>query len=118
MLQNLNAPVIITSAAHVAALKAVDIPEESLLLIEEAFVPEKLYFENTFARRLEGIIDTDPYCIIHTSGSTGIPKGVALNHRNTIDFVDWAFDRWDSTARKSWEAWPQSTSTPTRSSFA
>jgi D-alanine--poly(phosphoribitol) ligase subunit 1 len=93
MLQNLDAPVIITSAAHVAALKAVDIPEEKLLLIEEAFVPEKLYFENSFARRLEGIIDTDPYCIIHTSGSTGIPKGVALNHRNTIDFVDWAFDR-------------------------
>src|SRR5436853_156250 len=43
--------------------------------------------------RLEGVIDTDPYCIIHTSGSTGIPKGVALSHRCTIDFVDWAFDR-------------------------
>ena len=38
-------------------------------------------------------MDTDPYCIIHTSGSTGIPKGVALNHRSTIDFVDWAFER-------------------------
>ena len=42
---------------------------------------------------LESIIDTDPYCFIHTSGSTGIPKGVALNHRCTIDFVDWAFER-------------------------
>ncbi len=31
--------------------------------------------------------------MIHTSGSTGVPKGVALNHRSTIDFVDWAFDR-------------------------
>jgi D-alanine--poly(phosphoribitol) ligase subunit 1 len=39
------------------------------------------------------VIDTDPYCIIHTSGSTGIPKGVALNHRGTIDFADWAFER-------------------------
>ena len=43
--------------------------------------------------RLDALIDTDPYCIIHTSGSTGIPKGVALNHRCTIDWADWAFDR-------------------------
>src|SRR5215470_5027936 len=33
MLQNLNAPVIVTSAAHVATLKALDISEEKLLLI-------------------------------------------------------------------------------------
>ena len=29
-------------------------------------------------KRLDSVIDTDPYCFIHTSGSTGIPKGVAL----------------------------------------
>jgi amino acid adenylation domain-containing protein len=93
MLQNLNAPVIVTSAAHVATLKALDIPEHKLLLIEQAIVPEATYDNSLLLRRLESIIDTDPYCIIHTSGSTGIPKGVALNHRSTIDFVDWAFDR-------------------------
>jgi D-alanine--poly(phosphoribitol) ligase subunit 1 len=93
MLQNLNPPVIITSAAHVAALKALDFSEDQLLLIEQAMVPEVAYDNSFLLRRLESIIDTDPYCIIHTSGSTGIPKGVALNHRCTIDFVDWAFDR-------------------------
>lgn len=35
-------------------------------------------------------IDTDPFCIINTSGSTGIPKGVILNHRSFLDFVRWA----------------------------
>jgi D-alanine--poly(phosphoribitol) ligase subunit 1 len=95
MLQNLNPPVIITSAAHVAALKALDFSEDKLLLIEQAMVPEAKYDNSLLLRRLESIIDTDPYCIIHTSGSTGIPKGVALNHRSTIDFVDWAFDRLD-----------------------
>jgi amino acid adenylation domain-containing protein len=93
MLQNLNPPIIITSAAHVAALKALDFSEDKLLLIERAIVPEANYDNSLLLKRLESLIDTDPYCIIHTSGSTGIPKGVALNHRNTIDFVDWAFDR-------------------------
>jgi amino acid adenylation domain-containing protein len=93
MLQNLDPVLIITSAAHAGALKALDIPEEKLLLIEQAMVPEANYDNSLLLKRLESIIDTDPYCIIHTSGSTGIPKGVALNHRSTIDFVDWAFER-------------------------
>ncbi len=93
MLQNLNAEIIITSAPLVAALRAIDIPEEKLVLIEQAMVAETLYDNAALLKGLEVIIDTDPYCFIHTSGSTGIPKGVALNHRCTIDFVDWAFER-------------------------
>jgi len=58
-----------------------------------AMVGESLYDNAALLKGLESVIDTDPYCFIHTSGSTGIPKGVALNHRCTIDFVDWAFDR-------------------------
>ncbi len=38
------------------------------------------------------VIDTDPVCLICTSGSTGVPKAVALSHRGLIDFGDW-FDR-------------------------
>lgn len=93
MLQNLASDVIITSRQQVATLRSLDIPEDKLLLIEEAMVAETLYDNAQLLRRLDSIIDTDPYCFIHTSGSTGIPKGVALNHRSTIDFVDWAFER-------------------------
>ena len=93
MLDNLGAQVIITSKPLVAALRALDIPEDKLLLIEDAMVTDAFYDNAVLLKRLETIIDTDPYCFIHTSGSTGIPKGVALNHRCTIDFVDWAFER-------------------------
>ncbi len=93
MLDNLNPGIIITSAAQAAPLRAMGIAEEKLLLVEEAMVSEVLYDNQVLLRRLDAIIDTDPYCIIHTSGSTGIPKGVALNHRSTIDWADWAFDR-------------------------
>jgi D-alanine--poly(phosphoribitol) ligase subunit 1 len=93
MLQNLGADVIITSASHAATLAALEIPQDRLVLIEEAMIADKLYDNDALLRGIDKIIDTDPYCFIHTSGSTGIPKGVALNHRCTIDFVDWAFER-------------------------
>ena len=91
--QNLGADVVITSEPFVAALRALDIPEEKLILIERAMVAETLHDSAALLKRLDAVIDTDPYCFIHTSGSTGVPKGVALNHRCTIDFVDWAFER-------------------------
>ena len=36
----------------------------------------------------EAQIDTDPIYIVFTSGSTGIPKGVAACHRSVIDYVE------------------------------
>lgn len=36
---------------------------------------------------LAALVDTDLLCLINTSGSTGVPKTVALNHRSFIDFT-------------------------------
>lgn len=36
----------------------------------------------------DAAIDTDPIYIVFTSGSTGIPKGVAACHRSVIDYIE------------------------------
>lgn len=54
------------------------ISPESLLENTDAVDP-------TFA--CNSLIDTDPLYIMFTSGSTGVPKGVIVNHRSVVDFI-------------------------------
>ncbi|OZI60280.1 amino acid adenylation domain-containing protein [Bordetella genomosp. 11] len=91
ILGNLDYELVLTSAAGAEALADMGVPADRVLRIEDALASQGDWDETALAARREQVIDTDPLCIIHTSGSTGIPKGVALNHRSTIDFMDWAF---------------------------
>jgi D-alanine--poly(phosphoribitol) ligase subunit 1 len=95
ILDHLHPDVIVTCAEHAPALRAIGVAEEKLLFIEPAMVDEVLFDNAALLRRWDTLVDTDPFCLIHTSGSTGQPKGVVLNHRSTIDFVDWALERFD-----------------------
>jgi amino acid adenylation domain-containing protein len=91
ILGNLDYELVVTSQGGAAALADMGVPADKILRIEDALDAHADWDDALLASRRAGVIDTDPLCIIHTSGSTGVPKGVALNHRSTIDFMDWAF---------------------------
>lgn len=52
------------------------------------------------AARRKGI-DTDLLYVLFTSGSTGVPKGVTINHRAVIDYIDWVTETFSITEKDS-----------------
>src|ERR1700722_12338686 len=74
-LRNLEAELIITTPAHAGTLRRLGVIDDQLLFIEAAMGPHGAHDEAALLARLDLVIDTDPLCIIHTSGSPGIPKG-------------------------------------------
>lgn len=69
------------------------------LLFEEA-AAGAVDEEAVEAARTRGV-DTDLLYVLFTSGSTGVPKGVTINHRSVIDYIDWVTETFEITEADS-----------------
>src|SRR5688572_14398670 len=89
ILQKIQPEIIVTNKSLSQKIRSLNAGDTSIVHIEE-LEDNNAFSEELIFKRLENIIDTDPYCIINTSGSTGTPKGVVLNHRSFVDFIEWS----------------------------
>ena len=85
LLNNLDPSLIITNSFHKEALNSLGIKEDKIICYDLID-----FNQNTtlFKDNSKQLIDTDLIYTYFTSGSTGIPKGVTISHRNVVNFIE------------------------------
>ncbi len=86
ILDNVSSPLVICDKDTIATARTFRLGEGEAVLYDDisATAVDAEALEAIYGRA----IDTDPIYIVFTSGSTGIPKGVAACHRSVIDYVE------------------------------
>lgn len=85
ILENCKARLIICDAHTKEKAEKFNFNGEICLYDELASVPEN---REAIADIRRKALDIDPIYIVFTSGSTGVPKGVAACHRSVIDYIE------------------------------
>lgn len=85
ILQNVKAKIMICDETTVEIAHRFDFDGQIVLYSDICHTEIE---EQALQKIYEQSIDTDPIYIVFTSGSTGIPKGVAACHRSVIDYIE------------------------------
>lgn len=98
ILEVLQPSLVVTSGELQSVFEQFDY-QGDYLLFEEA-IGGAVDEQAIEAARNKGI-DTDLLYVLFTSGSTGVPKGVTINHRSVIDYIDWVTETFEITEADS-----------------
>lgn len=95
ILKVLNPLCLVTNNAYIENIKNYDLNIDIINIDELEFGNIKNVKFN-----YQKCIDNDPAYIIHTSGSTGVPKGVVISHKSIFDYINWAIDTFNVTEKE------------------
>ncbi len=84
ILDNVKSPLVICDETTAEKAKAFDLKGGEIVLYDDMIGIE----DEALERIYRSAVDTDPIYIVFTSGSTGVPKGVAACHRSVIDYIE------------------------------
>lgn len=85
ILENVQAQVLICDSLTREIAQSFDF-DGKIVLYDE--ISETVVDDDALGQIRRRAIDTDPIYIVFTSGSTGVPKGVAACHRSVIDYIE------------------------------
>ena len=100
IIENLEAETIITDIKNQKKLEALELNIKNSFIYEEMLQSE---IDNEILKKINNErIDTDTMYILYTSGSTGVPKGVVLNHRAVLSYIKWAEETFNINEETIW----------------
>ena len=96
ILDTLEATVVITDSEHVKTLESTGY-EGRVILTDSVFADS--IDEEALKKAYDDFIDMTPLYVNFTSGSTGVPKGVAVGHKSVIEFIHYFTEIFEITEK-------------------